>query len=61
MASFEANDWQLHKSVLESNKYMLDNQLYCDTTFVFGGESEKVKSLVTFWHSLQPPKCDRNI
>ena len=45
MASFVVNDWQLHKSVLDSNKYMLDIQLYCDVTFVFAEESEKV----TFW------------
>ena len=42
MTSSAVNHWQLHKSVLDSNKYMLDNQLYCDVTFVFGEESEKV-------------------
>ena len=28
-------DWQLNKTMLESNKYMLENQLECDVTFTF--------------------------
>nr|XP_022311291.1 BTB/POZ domain-containing protein 6-like [Crassostrea virginica] len=29
-------NWQAGKNVLESNKYMLDNQLYCDVKFKVG-------------------------
>lgn len=28
-------DWQVGKSVLERNKYMLDQQINCDVTFYF--------------------------
>ncbi len=28
-------DWQFNTTVLESNKYMLENQLDCDVTFTF--------------------------
>ena len=28
-------DWQMNKSVLQSNEHMLENQLFCDVTFVF--------------------------
>ncbi len=30
-----AEDWQLNKSVLQSNEHMLRNQLHCDLTFQF--------------------------
>ena len=35
MASSRTDDWQVNKSVLESNKHMLENQLFCDVTFAF--------------------------
>ena len=41
MASEETQDWQLNKSVLESNCYMLENQLYCDITYVFGNSDDE--------------------
>ena len=59
MASSTTDDWQLHKSVLESNKYMLDNQLFCDTTFVFGGELEKVKSPISFRVNFETTPCPK--
>ena len=41
MASATTEDWQLNKSVLESNKHVLENQLYCDVTFVFNEDKAK--------------------
>ena len=29
------NDWQVDRTVLQCNKYMLDNQINCDVTFSF--------------------------
>ena len=29
-------DWQVDRTVLQCNKYMLDNQINCDVTFSFG-------------------------
>ena len=36
MAVSSNDDWQSGKNVLECNKYMLDNQLYCDVKFQVG-------------------------
>ena len=44
MASRETDDWQLNKSLLEINQYMLDNELYCDVTFVFTEEDNVVRT-----------------
>ncbi len=33
-------DWQLNKSIVECNKYMLENQQHCDITFTFGVNRE---------------------
>ena len=39
-------DWQLNRPILDCHKYMLDNQLHCDITFIFGAnkddEEEKI-------------------
>ena len=29
-------DWQVDRTVLQCNKYMLDHQINCDVTFWFG-------------------------
>ena len=36
MAVSSNNDWQAGKKVLDCNRYMLDNQLYCDVKFQVG-------------------------
>lgn len=41
------DDWQSHKSVLASNRYMLENQIECDVFFTLlppGGETVNVGS-----------------
>ena len=43
MESVNTDDWQLNKSVLESNRHVFENQLYCDIKFIF---SAKVKYVV---------------
>ena len=45
MASATTEDWQLNKSVLESNKHVLENQLYCDVTFVFNEDKSNQKQV----------------
>lgn len=45
MSSTPGEDWQNHLSVLESNRFMLENQVDCDVTFVLlppGGDSVSV-------------------
>ena len=39
-------DWQMDKSVLKCNKYMLEEQLQCDVTFRVGteGATEDIKA-----------------
>lgn len=44
MAHGTREDWQAGKSVIECNKYMFLNQLYCDVTFRVG-EEEAVKEI----------------
>ena len=36
MATSLNDDWQTGKNVLECNKYMLNNRLYCDVKFQVG-------------------------
>ena len=34
-------DWQIHRSVIECNRYMLDHEVACDVQFLVGGEESK--------------------
>ena len=45
MASATTEDWQLNQSVLESNKHVLENQLYCDVKFVFNEDKSKMEQV----------------
>ena len=47
MASGITDDWQLNKSVLQTNKHVLENQLYCDVTFVFNEDTDKKNRVST--------------
>lgn len=41
----DADDWQNHLNVLESNRFMLENQIDCDVSFVLlppGGETVNI-------------------
>ena len=53
MASATTEDWQLNRSVLASNKYVLENQLYCDVTFVFNEEKSKKTQVSLFLHGIR--------
>lgn len=46
MAHGIREDWQAGKSVIECNKYMFLNQLYCDVTFRVGIEEIKAHKYV---------------
>ncbi len=35
MASGSGKDWQIGKTVLECNEYMLENEIECDVKFMF--------------------------
>ena len=43
-----AGDWQQNKSVLESNRHMLEKQLYCDINFIFSGASSNKKEVKSY-------------
>ena len=36
--------WQAGKNILECNKYMLDNQVYCDVTFKVGKAGKLIRA-----------------
>ena len=38
-----STDWQLNKTLAESNRYMLVNKLCCDVTFEVGPEDGKTE------------------
>lgn len=46
MAHGIREDWQAGKSVIECNKYMFLNQLYCDVTFRVGMKEIKAHKYV---------------
>ena len=37
-------DWQINKSILECNKYLLEHEVNCDVSFKVGEEQEVVKA-----------------
>ena len=38
----ESDDWQSRKNVVDSNKYMLANEIACDITFLVGDRKTRV-------------------
>jgi hypothetical protein len=38
------SDWQSGKDILACNKYMLENKIVCDVTFIVGENKEEVQA-----------------
>ena len=40
----DMNDWQINKKQNECNKYILENEVFCDVSFRVGSDGEAIKA-----------------